>query len=193
MSKMKFVAGDQDAPSTFVQRLFHKMEEGLATNQGGKMFFCAGEQTPEEVLAGQQREIRLAATAQSSGEQAEKIYAQMQALDGLYANLQRLNAQTRDDFQDLRQELEIVTFAMGRIAQSLSRPRRPLPPQNLPPFRDFCQGLQQTIKYVSGILWDLRVLMRSNIGQSTQIQLFIIYTTLSAQRQQLAEIKADCK
>ncbi len=197
MSKMKFVAGDEQGPRTFAQRIFHKLEDlPLETNTRGKMFFCSGEQTPEDVFSPavkEQKKVKSAASEQNSGEQAEKIYSQMQALDGLYENLQRLNAETRDDFRELRQELEIVTFAMGRIAQNLSRPRRPNPPQNLPPIRDFCQGLVFTNRYLRDILWNLRVLMRSVNNQNTQLQLFIIYTTLSAQRQQLAEMQANCR
>ncbi len=165
-----------------------------------KMFFCKGAENWEDfVLAQQMQEDVLQqpqfapSRPQPSAVLAREIYVKMLVLGEMYRDLRRYDTSFSDELQDMIEELNVVTFAMGRIYQQLSRSNRlPSNNQRVSRSRDFCSGVQSTSRYLRGLMFDLRRLQRSVDGGNLQTQLLIINITLMSHQQQLQEMRRYC-
>lgn len=124
---------------------------------------------------------------------ARDIYNKMLVLNLLYRDLRNFNTKFDEDFDDMIAELNIITFAMLRIYQTLSRDNRiPIQNQRKPFLRSFCEGVVVTSNYLRGIMFDVRRLQREVEVQNIDRQLIIINLTLQSQHSQLQEMRQDC-
>ena len=176
------------------------IEEELTTIDCDKMFFCGGAEGREEFfsvrnerlnsLQNEQRQVR----PQTSAEIARDVYNKMLVLGQLYRDLENFGNSFADELRDMIEELNVITFAMGRIYLSLSRGNRlPIQNQRKPQIRDFCGGLVTTSNYLRGLLFDLRRLQRAVENQNIDTQLIIINITLMSHQQQLQQMRQDCR
>lgn len=124
---------------------------------------------------------------------AGDIYNKLLVLNLLYRDLRNYNTKFNSDLDEMISELNIITFAMLRIYQTLSRSNRiPLQNQRKPVVRGFCEGVVVTSNYIRGIMFDVRKLQRVVEIQNIDRQLIIINLTLQSQQSQLQEMRQDC-
>ncbi|MBP3432004.1 MAG: hypothetical protein J6K39_04045 [Clostridia bacterium] len=204
--RIKYVAGDdyKFSPRVFAQKFFYKLGEELPDDvllktRSGRMIFRQGDEDFLEVKCEKEeldgrREERAESVIQqnqSPAELADEIVSRLDVLNLLYEDLEDFGTTFSPQFQEMREELSVVSFAMLRIYQSLSGRNRP-PRQNLrkPQVRGFCRGVVITINYLRGILFDLRRLVRTT--ESFNVQIIIIILTLQGQQSQLQDMRQDC-
>lgn len=220
---MKFVAGNdfQFQPRAFAQRFFYKASDELPedlseildeqniirTRPSGRMIFRQGadgvdedtETLQQPPFSNPQRpqpprpQPPRPPRPQQPADIARDAYNKMLILGQLYRGLESFNTSYSDELQDMISELNVVTFAMGRIYQSLSRNNRlPIQNQRKPQIRGFCRGVVTTSNWLRDILFDVRNLQRLVQNQNIDTQLVIINLTLMAQQQQLQQMRQDC-
>lgn len=135
---------------------------------------------------------------QNGAKIAQNVHIQLLALGEAYRALQTLaqsegiDQNVQNQLSQMQSELEVVTFAMGRVCQNLASGVVPRANRDNLPMRDFCSGLFLTQKMMRQILWDLRDLQRKIDNDGMQIQIFIIYLTLLSQEGDLKEFSALC-
>ncbi len=135
---------------------------------------------------------------QNGARVAQNVHIHLLALGEAYRTLQTLaqseciDQNVQNQLSQMQSELEVVTFAMGRVCQNLASGVVPRANRDNLPMRDFCSGLAVTQKMVQQILWDLRDLQRKIDNDGMQIQIFIIYLTLLSQEGDLKEFSAPC-
>ena len=148
----------------------------------------------EEVDLYQNEQRRPQPRPQQPAEIARDVYNKMLVLGLLYRDLENFGNSYVDELREMIEELNVVTFAMGRIYQTLSRGNRlPIQNQRKPQIRDFCGGLVTTSNYLRGLLFDLRRLQRAVENPNIDTQLLIINITLMSHQQQLQQMRNDCR
>lgn len=208
--RVKFMSGDdlKFTPRVFAQRYFYKLGEEVEFEEEisdiqvrtGKMIFKQGEDEEDldEVESlNMERPIfppQPPRPPQNNPTQLSRdIYNQLLILNELYRDLESYDTTFSDELREMISELNIVSFAMLRIYQTLSRNNRPpIQNQRKPRIRDFCSGVVATSNYLRGIMFDLRRLQRMIDNQNIETQLFIINFTLQAQQQQLMQMRQYC-
>lgn len=181
--KCKFVAGDNPAPRFFAQKTLEKIDEKELVTRTGKIVFNAGADS----------EIQEVPRLQSTAELAGEIYNKMLIQNMLYKDLLNFNTKFSPELRDMVGEMEIMSFAMLRIYQSLSRNNRiPYQNQRKPQINNFCNGVVVTSNYLRGIMFDLRRLQRQVRNQNTDLQLIIIHSTLQSHQLELQAMRQDC-
>ena len=203
--RLKFVMGDQ---MPYAKNLNDEMQDENSdfllgqelheiTIHEGKMCFHEGSDGNEEsdLLQEEPEEsiCRQTQRPQNPSAMAREIYLKMLVLNQLYQDLRSFQTSFSDELTEMIEELNLITFAMGRIYLSLSRVSR-LPIQTLrkPPIRDFCGGVKTTSTYLRRLMFDLRRLQREIDNQNIETQLLIINITLMSQSQQLQQMQQYC-
>lgn len=185
--RLHFVRGDEDIQMQAQndRTKFFKTEKNSSGDKVQKKRLCLKQAEDKNLV--------------SSEQLSALIYNQMLILGELYQSLEDFvpNTEDREDIleelSEMRQELFVVTVAMGKIYQSLSKNNFfPTQNQQAPKIQNYCQGLKETQNYIRRILSNLRRLQRQLDNDSIEIQLLIIYLTLAEQSRELGELRAEC-
>ena len=201
---MKFMQGDEDLQDRREEELQHsfwtdKISDKIEQNEVGRMQFRheykpKNKNVAESCLYADLRRNN-SVSRRNVAENSVNLYNQFLVLQGLYKSLQNFakDVEIQNEISQMLHELELVTYGMENICQMLAKDKyisRQI--QQTPHIHDYCGGLVTTQNFVHQILWDIRDLLRMVENDNVQIQLLIIYTTLSSQQDDLRDFYKAC-